>query len=36
MPLRQALTGENHGPEMKDLLLVLGYDLVKHRLIKVY
>jgi glutamyl-tRNA synthetase len=32
MPLRQVLTGVNHGPEMKDILLMIGYDLVYTRL----
>ncbi len=32
MPLRQALTGQDHGPEMKDLLPLLGYEKVKRRL----
>lgn len=32
MPLRLALTGEEHGPEMKDFLPLLGYDLCFKRL----
>lgn len=32
MPLRQALTGMDHGPEMKDLLPRIGRDLVQKRL----
>jgi glutamyl-tRNA synthetase len=32
MPLRQALTGFDHGPEMKELLPVLGYDMAVKRL----
>ncbi len=32
MPLRQALTGRDHGPEMKDILPLLGYNKVKKRL----
>jgi glutamyl-tRNA synthetase len=32
MPLRQALTGMNHGPDMPHLLLLLGYDTAKSRL----
>jgi len=32
MPLRQALTGHDHGPEMQELLPILGYDKVKQRL----
>lgn len=32
MPLRQALTGHDHGPEMKDLLPYIGYDRVIQRL----
>ncbi|MCX7337924.1 MAG: glutamate--tRNA ligase [Alphaproteobacteria bacterium] len=32
MPLRQALTGMDHGPEMKDLLPLLGYERTKERL----
>ncbi len=34
-PLRQALTGMDHGPEMKDLLPIIGYDRVKSRLEKI-
>lgn len=34
MPLRQALTGEDHGPEMKDILPLLGYHKAKIRLEK--
>ena len=32
MPLRQALTGMNHGPEMPVLLPLIGYDKTKSRL----
>ncbi len=32
MPLRQALTGEDHGPEMKKLLPFIGYDKAFKRL----
>jgi glutamyl-tRNA synthetase len=32
MPLRQAITGFDHGPEMKGLLLLIGPDKVKQRL----
>lgn len=32
MPLRQALTGHDHGPEMSGLLPLLGHDLVLARL----
>lgn len=32
MPLRQALTGMNHGPELADLILLLGPEKVKERL----
>ena len=32
MPLRQALTGHDHGPEMKDLLPLIGHDRVVNRL----
>ena len=32
MPLRQALTGMNHGPEMDKLLLLIGPDKAKERL----
>lgn len=32
MPLRQALTGFDHGPEMKELLPLIGYDRVLKRL----
>lgn len=31
-PLRLALTGLSHGPEMKDFLLILGYEKVQERL----
>lgn len=34
MPLRQVLTGHDHGPEMKDLLPYIGYDRVISRLRK--
>ncbi|MES2253167.1 MAG: glutamate--tRNA ligase [Pseudomonadota bacterium] len=34
MPLRQALTGHDHGPEMKDLLPYIGYDRAVSRLTK--
>lgn len=32
MPLRQAITGFDHGPEMKDLLPIIGYESVLKRL----
>lgn len=32
MPLRLALTGQNHGPELKDWLILLGHDLIVQRL----
>ena len=32
MPLRQALTGMDHGPEMKELLPLIGYGRVRERL----
>lgn len=32
MPLRQALTGQNHGPDMGELLPVLGEDVARRRL----
>ena len=32
MPLRQALTGQAHGPEMQHLLPLIGYDRVMARL----
>lgn len=32
MPLRQALTGEDHGPEMKELLLLIGREKALKRL----
>ena len=32
MPLRQALTGQAHGPEMQHLLPLIGYDRVVARL----
>ena len=35
MPLRQALTGMSHGPEMDKMLLLLGRDRALRRLQKV-
>ncbi|MBP9752350.1 MAG: glutamate--tRNA ligase [Proteobacteria bacterium] len=32
MPLRQTLTGMDHGPEMKEIILLMGYNLVCTRL----
>ena len=32
MPLRQALTGQNHGPELKIILFLMGPDLAHQRL----
>jgi glutamyl-tRNA synthetase len=32
MPLRQALTGQNHGPELKTILFLMGPDLAHKRL----
>lgn len=32
MPIRLALTGKSHGPELKDLILVMGRDKVLNRL----
>ncbi len=32
MPLRKALTGMDHGPELSELLLLIGYDNAKKRL----
>ncbi|MCC6598161.1 MAG: glutamate--tRNA ligase [Alphaproteobacteria bacterium] len=32
MPLRQALTGKEHGPELSDLLVLIGPEKVKERL----
>jgi glutamyl-tRNA synthetase len=32
MPLRQALTGMDHGPEMKKIIVLMGYDRVYTRL----
>lgn len=32
MPIRQALTGQEHGPELKDLILIMGRFKVLHRL----
>lgn len=32
MPLRKALTGMEHGPEMKTLILLIGYEKIKNRL----
>ena len=32
MPLRQALTGMGHGPDMPHLLLLIGHDMAKERL----
>lgn len=34
MPLRQAITGQEHGPEMKLLLPIIGYDKTIQRLLK--
>ncbi len=34
MPLRQVLTGMDHGPEMKDLLPLIGYEKTQQRLLK--
>jgi glutamyl-tRNA synthetase len=34
MPLRQALTGQDHGPEMREVLPLLGYEKAKTRLLK--
>lgn len=36
MPLRQALTGMDHGPEMKDLLPIIGYERALERLTQAY
>jgi len=33
MPLRQALTAQEHGPEMKKLLPIIGYERAKKRLL---
>ena len=33
LPLRLALSGEAHGPEMKNLILLLGYEQIKKRLL---
>ena len=32
MPLRVALTGKTHGPELKHIAEILGHDRIKHRL----
>ncbi|RYY05372.1 MAG: glutamate--tRNA ligase, partial [Alphaproteobacteria bacterium] len=32
MPLRQALTGEDHGPELRDLLPLMGRNRAADRL----
>ena len=32
MPLRQALTGQNHGPELKTILFLMGPDLAHQRI----
>ncbi len=32
MPLRQALTGMDHGPELAELLLLIGPDKARERL----
>lgn len=34
MPLRLALTGQEHGPELKVIFHLLGYDLVKEKLLQ--
>lgn len=34
MPLRQALTGQDHGPELSKIVRLLGYDKIKARLEK--
>jgi glutamyl-tRNA synthetase len=34
MPLRQALTGQDHGPELKVLVKLMGYKKTRHRLEK--
>lgn len=34
MPLRAALTGQTHGPEMPGLMRLIGYERAKHRLMQ--
>lgn len=32
MPIRQAITGMDHGPEMKELILIIGHEKIQKRL----
>lgn len=32
LPLRMAITGQNYGPELKNIILLMGYDKIKYRL----
>ena len=34
LPIRIALTGKSHGPELNKLILLLGYNEVKRRLLR--
>ncbi|MHB1301780.1 MAG: hypothetical protein ACYCY8_13080 [Burkholderiales bacterium] len=34
MPLRAALTGQTHGPEMPRILPLIGFDRARHRLMQ--
>ena len=33
LPLRKAITGLEDGPELKELILLIGYDKIKRRLL---
>ena len=33
LPLRKAITGLDDGPELKELILLIGYDKIKKRLL---
>ncbi len=33
LPLRKAITGLEDGPELKELILLIGYDKIKKRLL---
>ena len=33
LPLRRAITGLDDGPELKELILLIGYDKIKKRLL---
>lgn len=32
LPLRMAITGQSYGPELKNIILLMGYDKIKYRL----